>query len=95
VLGDPRAVLVPRETMSGNRRYFRGLVAGSEEVIASHILSSSLEHLVASGRLTRYASPSRAAGSLAEAGVQVPAVVARGICSVSVNSILCSKAVDG
>jgi hypothetical protein len=39
--------------MFGNRRYFRELLAGSEEGIASNILADRLKRLVNAGLLTR------------------------------------------
>lgn len=53
VLGDPWAVLVLRDIMFGGRRHFRELLTGSEEGIASNILSSRLKSLTAAGLLTR------------------------------------------
>jgi DNA-binding HxlR family transcriptional regulator len=53
VPGDPWSMLVLRDVIFGNRRYFRELLQGSEEVIASNILSSRLKRLVAAGLLTR------------------------------------------
>ncbi len=53
VLGDPWSMLVLRDVIFGNRRYFRELLQGSEEGIASNILSSRLKRLVAAGLLTR------------------------------------------
>jgi DNA-binding HxlR family transcriptional regulator len=81
VLGDPWAMLVLRDIMFGNRRHFRELVAGSEEGIATNILSSRLKQLVAAGLLVRDgAGPGqRATYSLTEAGIQVlPVMVALG-----------------
>jgi DNA-binding HxlR family transcriptional regulator len=81
VLGDPWAMLVLRDIMFGNRRHFRELVAGSEEGIATNILSSRLKQLVAAGLLVRDgAGPGqRATYSLTEAGIQVlPIMVALG-----------------
>jgi DNA-binding HxlR family transcriptional regulator len=81
VLGDPWAMLVLRDIMFGNRRYFRELFAGSEEGIATNILASRLKQLVAAGLLTREAARrgQRAAYSLTEAGIQVlPIMVALG-----------------
>ncbi len=79
VLGDPWAMLVLRDIMFGNRRYFRELVAGSEEGIATNILSSRLKQLTAAGLLTRedVRRGQRARYSLTEAGIQVlPVMVA-------------------
>ncbi len=58
-----------RDVMFGNRRYFRQLLAGSEEGIASNILADRLKRLVNAGLLTREdAGPGRrAAYSLTEA----------------------------
>jgi DNA-binding HxlR family transcriptional regulator len=80
-LGDPWTMLVLRDIMFGNRRYFRELVAGSEEGIATNILASRLRQLVAGGLLTRDPARrgQRAAYSLTEAGIQVlPVMVALG-----------------
>jgi len=81
VLGDSWAMLVLRDVMFGNRRYFRELLVGSEEGIASNILSSRLKQLTAAGLLTREDAHrgQRAMYSLTEAGIQVlPIMVALG-----------------
>ncbi len=81
VLGDPWAMLILRDMMFGDRRYFRELLAGSEEGIASNILSSRLKQLVADGLLSREDAGrgQRARYSLTEAGIQVlPVMVALG-----------------
>jgi DNA-binding HxlR family transcriptional regulator len=81
VLGDPWAVLVLRDIMFANHRHFRELLTGSEEGIASNILSSRLHRLVEAGLLTREEARrgQRAAYSLTEAGIQVlPVMVALG-----------------
>jgi DNA-binding HxlR family transcriptional regulator len=81
VLGDPWAMLVLRDIMFGKLRYFRELVAGSEEGIATNILASRLKQLVAAGLLTRDVARrgQRAEYSLTEAGIQVlPVMVALG-----------------
>lgn len=81
VLGDSWSMLVLRDVMFGNRRYFRELLHGSEERIATNILSSRLKQLVAAGLLTRAESVrgQRAAYSLTEAGIQtLPVMVALG-----------------
>jgi DNA-binding HxlR family transcriptional regulator len=81
VLGDSWAVLVLRDVMFGGRRYFRELLMGSEEGIASNILSSRLKQLTAAGLLTREDAGrgQRAMYSLTEAGIQVlPVMVALG-----------------
>ena len=81
VLGDPWSMLVLRDVMFGDRRHFRELLHGSEEGIASNILSSRLKRLVAAGVLTRDGATrgQRATYSLTEAGVQtLPVLVALG-----------------
>jgi len=81
VLGDPWAMLVLRDIVFGNRRYFRELLAGSEEGIASNILASRLRRLVEDGLLTRDEANrgQRAAYSLTESGIQaLPVMVALG-----------------
>lgn len=80
-LGDPWTILVLRDVMFGNRRHFRELLHGSEEGIASNILSSRLKHLVAAGLLTKVDAGrgQRVAYSLTEAGIQtLPVMVALG-----------------
>ncbi len=81
VLGDSWAILVLRDIMFGDRRHLRELLAGSEEGIASNILSSRLKQLTARGLLTRAEAKrgQRAMYSLTEAGIQVlPIMVALG-----------------
>jgi DNA-binding HxlR family transcriptional regulator len=77
--GDSWSLLVLRDVMFGNRRYFRELLAGSEEGIASNILADRLKRLVAAGLLTREdAGPGRrAAYSLTEASIQLVPVFAQ------------------
>ena len=53
VLGDKWSLVVLRDVMFGNRRYFRELLAGSEEGIASNILAARLHRLVDEGLLSR------------------------------------------
>ncbi len=81
VLGDPWAMLVLRDVMFGGRRHFRELLAGSEEGIASNVLSSRLKRLTAQGLLSRAEARrgQRASYSLTEAGIQaLPIMVALG-----------------
>jgi DNA-binding HxlR family transcriptional regulator len=81
ILGDSWTMLVLRDIMFGNRRYFRELLAGSEEGIASNILSNRLQQLTVAGLLTREDARrgQRAMYSLTEAGIQVlPVMVALG-----------------
>jgi DNA-binding HxlR family transcriptional regulator len=81
VLGDRWAVLVLRDVMFGDRRYFRALLTGSVEGIASNILADRLVRLVEAGILTRgtAARGQRARYSLTEAGIQtLPVIYALG-----------------
>src|SRR3954464_11123062 len=80
VLGDSWAVLVLRDVMFGNRRYFRELLMSSDEGIASNILSSRLKQLTAARALSREDAQrgQRAMYSLTEAGIQLrPIMVPR------------------
>jgi DNA-binding HxlR family transcriptional regulator len=77
--GDRWTLLVLRDVMFGNRRYFRELQAGSEEGIASNILADRLKKLVASGLLTRedVGVGHRARYSLTEPAIQLVPVFAQ------------------
>lgn len=80
-LGDPWSLIVLRDVMFGDRRYFRELLTGSEEGIASNVLSSRLKSLVAAGLLTRDDATrgQRARYTLTEVGIQtLPVLVALG-----------------
>ena len=80
-LGDPWSLIVLRDVMFGDRRYFRELLTGSEEGIASNVLSSRLKFLVAAGLLTRDDATrgQRARYTLTEVGIQtLPVLVALG-----------------
>lgn len=72
VLGDRWSLLVLRDVIFGDRRYFRALLTGSLEGIASNILADRLVRLVEAGVLTRgtAARGQRARYSLTEAGIQ-------------------------
>lgn len=81
VLGDPWSLIVLRDIMFGDRRYFRELLTRSDEGIASNVLSSRLKSLVAAGLLVRddAARGQRARYTLTEAGIQtLPVLVALG-----------------
>ena len=81
VLGDRWALLVLRDVIFGDRRYFRALLTGSIEGIASNILADRLVRLVEAGILTRgtAARGQRARYSLTEAGIRtLPIIVALG-----------------
>ncbi len=80
-LGDHWSLLVLRDVIFGDRRYFRELYAGSIEGIASNILADRLKKLVAAGILNREdaARGARARYSLTEAGIQtLPIIFALG-----------------
>ncbi len=78
VLGDRWSLIVLRDVMFGDRRYFRTLQRDSEEGIASNILASRLRDLVAAGLLTREdpGAGRRAAYSLTEPAIQLVPVLA-------------------
>jgi DNA-binding HxlR family transcriptional regulator len=77
--GDQWSLLVLRDVMFGNRRYFRELQQNSEEGIASNILADRLHRLVRAGLLTRAdAGPGqRAEYRLTEAAIQLVPVFAQ------------------
>ena len=77
--GDRWTLLVLRDVMFGNRRYFRELQAGSQEGIASNILADRLKRLVSAGLLTRDgAGPGQKARySLTEDAIQLVPVLAQ------------------
>ncbi|MFF5171182.1 winged helix-turn-helix transcriptional regulator [Micromonospora sp. NPDC000089] len=81
VLGDRWSLLVLRDVVFADRRYFRALLTGSVEGIASNILADRLVRLVEAGLLTRgtAARGQRARYSLTEAGIQtLPVLYALG-----------------
>lgn len=82
VLGDKWSLVVLRDVMFGDRRYFRELLTRSEEGIASNILTARLRRLVETGLLTRAGDEShrqKVRYSLTEAAIQlVPVMVALG-----------------
>jgi DNA-binding HxlR family transcriptional regulator len=81
VLGDRWSLRVLRDVIFGDRRYFRALLTGSIEGIASNILADRLVRLVDAGILTRgtAARGQRARYSLTEAGIQtLPIIYALG-----------------
>ena len=80
-LGDHWSVLVLRDIICGDRRYFRELLTGSIGGIASNILADRLKRLVAAGILVRDNAPrgQRVRYSLTEAGIQtLPIICALG-----------------
>lgn len=78
VFGDRWSLLVLRDIIFGDRRYFRELQAGSIEGIASNILADRLKRLVESGLLTRADTRpgQRARYSLTEPAIQLVPVLA-------------------
>ncbi len=82
VLGDRWTLLVLRDIIFSDRRYFRALLTGSIEGIASNILADRLKRLLDAGLLARGAITvrgQRARFSLTEAGIQtVPIISALG-----------------
>jgi DNA-binding HxlR family transcriptional regulator len=79
VFGDRWSLLVLRDIVFGDRRYFRELQANSIEGIASNILADRLKRLVASGLLTREDTRpgQRARYSLTEPAIQLVPVFAQ------------------
>lgn len=73
VFGDRWSLLVLRDIVFGDHRYFRELQAHSMEGIASNILADRLRRLVESGLLTREDTRpgQRARYSLTEAAIQL------------------------
>jgi DNA-binding HxlR family transcriptional regulator len=79
VLGDKWSLVILRDLMFGDRRYFRELLNNSEEGIASNILADRLQRLVDNGLLSRASDPThkqKIRYSLTEPGIQlVPIMV--------------------
>src|SRR6516164_4547441 len=77
--GDRWSLIVLRDIVFGDRRYFRELQANSIEGIASNILADRLKRLVKSGLLTRENTRSgqRARYSLTEPAIQLIPVFAQ------------------
>lgn len=82
VLGDSWSLIVIRDIMFGDRRYYRQLLNESEEGIASNILSDRLKRLTAHGLVTKQPDPAhkqRQLYSLTEQSIQlVPVLVQLG-----------------
>ena len=79
MLGDPWSLIVIRDVMFGNRRYYGDLLRFSEEGIASNILAARLSRLVDSGLLSRTEDPThrqRGIYSLTEAAIQLVPLLA-------------------
>ena len=72
VLGDRWSLIVLRDMMFGNRRFFRELLTQSEEGIASNVLADRLKRLVEHGLISRSGDPThkqKARYSLTEMGI--------------------------
>ena len=79
VFGDRWSLIVLRDIVFGDRRYFRELQANSLEGIASNILADRLKRLLESGLLTREETRpgQRARYSLTEPAIQLVPVFAQ------------------
>lgn len=80
VLGDKWSLIIIRDIIFGNRRYFRELLTNSEEKIASNILSNRLKTLVEEGILTKADDPThkqKAIYSLTEKGIELLPILAQ------------------
>jgi DNA-binding HxlR family transcriptional regulator len=79
VLGDRWSLVVLRDVMFGNRRYFRELLRNSDEGIASNILAARLRSLTENGLLSRSEDDShrqKIRYSLTEPSIQLVPVMA-------------------
>lgn len=79
VLGDTWSLLVIRDVMFGNRRYYNELLGESEEGIASNILADRLRRLVSNDLLSRSPDPNhkqRRIYSLTERSIRLVPVLA-------------------
>jgi DNA-binding HxlR family transcriptional regulator len=80
VLGDRWSLIVIRDIMFGNRRYYRELLNQSEEGIASNVLAVRLKTLVEAGLLTRRDDPThrqKAIYSLTEPAIELVPLLAQ------------------
>lgn len=79
VLGDRWSLVILRDLMFGDRRYFRELLKNSEERIASNILADRLQRLVNNGLVSRAPDPThkqKIRYSLTEPGIQLVPIMA-------------------
>jgi len=79
VLGDRWSLVILRDLMFGDRRYFRELLNNSEEGIASNILADRLQRLVDNGLVSRAPDPThkqKIRYSLTEPGIQLVPIMA-------------------
>jgi DNA-binding HxlR family transcriptional regulator len=80
LLGDRWSLIIIRDIIFGNRRYFRELLTQSEEGIASNILADRLKRFVENGLLTRTDDPDhrqKALYSLTEPAIQLVPLLAQ------------------
>ena len=79
VLGDKWSLVILRDLMFGDRRYFRELLHNSEEGIASNILADRLQRLVMNGLMSRAPDPThrqKIRYSLTEPAIQLVPIMA-------------------
>src|SRR5579863_6433978 len=79
VLGDKWSLVVLRDMMFADRRYYRELLHGSMEGIASNILADRLQRLLANGLVSRAPDPThkqKVRYSLTEPAIQLVPVMA-------------------
>jgi DNA-binding HxlR family transcriptional regulator len=79
VLGDKWSLVILRDVMFGDRRYFRELLHNSEEGIASNILADRLQRLVMNGLMSRAPDPThrqKIRYSLTEPAIQLVPIMA-------------------
>lgn len=79
VLGDKWSLVILRDLMFGDRRYFRELLNNSEEGIASNILADRLQRLVDNGLASRASDPAhkqKIRYSLTEPAIQLVPIMA-------------------
>jgi DNA-binding HxlR family transcriptional regulator len=79
VFGDKWSLLILRDMIFGGLRYYRELLNGSQEGIASNILAGRMKHLVELRMLTKRPDPGhkqKVIYSLTEASIQLVPVMA-------------------
>ena len=80
MLGDPWSLIVIRDLMFGNRRYYRELLTQSEEGIASNILADRLKRLTRAGLIWKRDDPThkqKAIYSLSEPAIELVPLLAQ------------------
>ena len=78
-LGDKWSLVILRDMMFGNRRYFRELLHNSAEGIASNILADRLQRLLGNGLISRAKDPAhkqKIRYSLTEPAIQLVPIMA-------------------